>query len=192
MDRQQVMTLAGQLYPDNTQYLLRHFKEATSKPYGYLLVDLKPTTPEHLRLRIDVLNPIKPQERTTVPHSSRDIPTDRTHHELVPLRTQQSIAEKSDFQYTTPDFEDMPSCDDCGLVFENMHDLQRHVKRWFPENGKRKDDVEMEEDRSNLSQRRGKMKMTGNMTSLMFSWIDPERRTKQNGTRSMTNTLKRN
>lgn len=85
MDRQQVMTLARQMYPDNTQYLLRHFKEATSKPYGYLLVDLKPTTPEHLRLRIDVLNPIKPQERTTVPHSPRDIPTDRTHHELVPL-----------------------------------------------------------------------------------------------------------
>ena len=30
--------------------------------------------------------------------------------------------------------EDMPSCDDCGLLFETMHDLQRHVKTWCPEN----------------------------------------------------------
>lgn len=48
-DRQQVMILARQMYPENTQYLLRQIKEATSKPYGYLLIDLKPTTPEHLR-----------------------------------------------------------------------------------------------------------------------------------------------
>lgn len=49
MDRQQVMTLTGQMYPENPQHLLRHFKEATSKIYGYLLtfIDLKPTTPVH-------------------------------------------------------------------------------------------------------------------------------------------------
>lgn len=29
--------------------------------------------------------------------------------------------------------EDMSSCDDCGLLFESIHDLQRHVKRWCPE-----------------------------------------------------------
>jgi len=28
----------------------------------------------------------------------------------------------------------MPSCNDCGVMFENMHDLQRHVKMWCPEN----------------------------------------------------------
>ncbi|KAL4227056.1 hypothetical protein ACF0H5_015030 [Mactra antiquata] len=26
----------------------------------------------------------------------------------------------------------MPSCDDCGVVFENNHDLQTHVKSWCP------------------------------------------------------------
>ena len=25
------------------------------------------------------------------------------------------------------------ACDDCGLLFENVHDLQRHVKNWCPE-----------------------------------------------------------
>ena len=27
----------------------------------------------------------------------------------------------------------MSSCDDCGIVFENIHDLQNHVKRWCQE-----------------------------------------------------------
>jgi hypothetical protein len=27
----------------------------------------------------------------------------------------------------------MSSCDDCGIVFENIHDLQNHVKRWCSE-----------------------------------------------------------
>lgn len=45
--------------------------------------------------------------------------------------------------------QDMPSCDDCGIVFENMHDLQRHVKKWCPEKvslKRKRDDEEMEED----------------------------------------------
>jgi hypothetical protein len=40
--------------------------------------------------------------------------------------------------------EKMPSCDDCGLMFENILDLARHMNRWCPENndlkGKRDDD----------------------------------------------------
>ena len=32
----------------------------------------------------------------------------------------------------------MASCDDRGLVFESASDLQRHIKRWYPENGNRK------------------------------------------------------
>ena len=28
----------------------------------------------------------------------------------------------------------MPSCDDCGLMFENIPDLARHMNRWCPEN----------------------------------------------------------
>ena len=30
--------------------------------------------------------------------------------------------------------ETMPSCDDCELIFENISDLARHMKRWYPEN----------------------------------------------------------
>jgi hypothetical protein len=28
----------------------------------------------------------------------------------------------------------MHSCDECELMFENVSDLMRHVKRWCPEN----------------------------------------------------------
>ena len=30
--------------------------------------------------------------------------------------------------------EKMPACDDCGLMFENISDLGKHMNRWCPEN----------------------------------------------------------
>lgn len=74
VDRQQIMTLARHLYPGNLQHLLRHFKEALSKPYRYLLIDLKLTTPEHLRLRTDVLAPIKSNKTGGISHYLKDTP----------------------------------------------------------------------------------------------------------------------
>ena len=51
IDKQATMTLARQMYPGNTEKLLRVFNNAVSKPYGYLLVDLKVDTPEEFRLK---------------------------------------------------------------------------------------------------------------------------------------------
>ncbi len=55
IDKQPIMTLARQMYPTNPHELTRHFEDAVSKPYGYLLVDLKSETPEHLRMRANAL-----------------------------------------------------------------------------------------------------------------------------------------
>lgn len=47
------------------------------------------------------------------------------------------------------ELEDMFFCDNCGIVFENMYDLQRYIKMWCFENFffKRKwDDKEIKED----------------------------------------------
>ncbi|CAC5361505.1 unnamed protein product [Mytilus coruscus] len=55
IDRQPVMTLGRQMYPSRSDFFLRKFEEATSRPYGFLLVDLKPGTTESSRLRTDVL-----------------------------------------------------------------------------------------------------------------------------------------
>ena len=43
--------LARQMYPGRVKFVQEAFKDATSVPYGYLLVDLKQDTPEDMRLR---------------------------------------------------------------------------------------------------------------------------------------------
>ena len=43
--------LARQMYPGRGKFVQEAFKDATSVPYGYLLVDLKQDTPEDMRLR---------------------------------------------------------------------------------------------------------------------------------------------
>lgn len=53
-DASQITTLAKQMYPGKTQFLLEAYKDAVSKPNGYLLVDLRQRTPENLRLRSNI------------------------------------------------------------------------------------------------------------------------------------------
>ena len=50
IDRQLVTTLVRQMYAGNIQYFMSNFDEAINKPYGYLLIDLKPTTDSNNRL----------------------------------------------------------------------------------------------------------------------------------------------
>ena len=50
-DRLQVMNLARQLYPGQQKFFLEAFNDACSEPYGYILVDNEPTTPDEMRLR---------------------------------------------------------------------------------------------------------------------------------------------
>jgi hypothetical protein len=57
-----IATLARQMYPKNVNYLLESFDDATCKPFGYILLDLHPTTAENLRLRTNIL----PNERQIV------------------------------------------------------------------------------------------------------------------------------
>ena len=56
-DRAQVGALAKQMFPGkcNSFYLLSSFMDATSVPYGYLLLDLRQETPEEFRLRTSIL-----------------------------------------------------------------------------------------------------------------------------------------
>jgi len=53
-DRRQIKVLAGQLCDTDAKALLSAYEEATSKPYGYLLIDLKQETPDILRYRSGV------------------------------------------------------------------------------------------------------------------------------------------
>lgn len=53
-DSMQVATLARQMYPGKNKFLLEAFKDATEKPYGYLLIDLKADTEERYRIRTNI------------------------------------------------------------------------------------------------------------------------------------------
>ena len=44
-----ISTLARQMYPNNTNFLVQFFQDATKKPYGYLLLDQHQRTPENMR-----------------------------------------------------------------------------------------------------------------------------------------------
>lgn len=54
-DGSQITHLAKQMFPRNVKYLQEAFADATSQPHGYLLIDLKQETPDHLRLRTNIL-----------------------------------------------------------------------------------------------------------------------------------------
>ncbi|CAG2256803.1 unnamed protein product [Mytilus edulis] len=52
--------------------------------------------------------------------------------DLEPSQFEESF--QSEQTYLPDEREIMPSCDDCGVVFESVPDLARHMNRWCPEN----------------------------------------------------------
>ena len=54
IDRQQVATLARIIYSSTSAMFMKRFEEASSRPYGYLVIDLKCSTSEQDRLQTDI------------------------------------------------------------------------------------------------------------------------------------------
>lgn len=61
-DKSQLQALARQMFPTRTRFLTAAFEDATSNPYGYLLLDLRPETQEDIRVRTNIF----PNESITV------------------------------------------------------------------------------------------------------------------------------
>lgn len=53
-DAGQVATLARQMYPGKSKFVVEAYKDATKEPYGYLLIDLRPETDENYRVRTNI------------------------------------------------------------------------------------------------------------------------------------------
>lgn len=53
-DAKQVTNLGKQMYPGNVKFLQEAFDDATKEPYGYLLIDLKQSTPDQYRVRTNI------------------------------------------------------------------------------------------------------------------------------------------
>ena len=56
IDRQQVANLARRIYPSTSTLFMKRFEQATSHPYGYLMIDLKSDTPEKDRLHTEIFD----------------------------------------------------------------------------------------------------------------------------------------
>jgi hypothetical protein len=54
-DKQQISMLARQIKPGRVQEFMRSYEDATSRPHGYLMLDLKPTTDDQQRLKTNLL-----------------------------------------------------------------------------------------------------------------------------------------
>ena len=53
-DNLQILILAKQMYPGKTDFFLNQYEEAVKRPFGYVLIDLKTTSQDNCRLRINV------------------------------------------------------------------------------------------------------------------------------------------
>ena len=54
-DNQQVRTLGSQMYPGRSRFFIEAFQDVTAKPHGYIFIDLKPKTPDIIRVRGGIL-----------------------------------------------------------------------------------------------------------------------------------------
>jgi hypothetical protein len=54
-DKQQISMLARQVNPGKVQEFMRSYEDATGRPHGHLMLDLKPTTDDQQRLKTNVL-----------------------------------------------------------------------------------------------------------------------------------------
>ena len=53
-DATKISCLARQMYPGKSAFMVEAFKDATSEPYSYLLIDLKADTEDKFRLRANI------------------------------------------------------------------------------------------------------------------------------------------
>jgi hypothetical protein len=68
-DKTVVVSLAKQMYPGNVRFLGEAYEDATKEPYGYIFIDLKPSTDEQLRLRTHIF----PEEYPTVVYIPKSV-----------------------------------------------------------------------------------------------------------------------
>ncbi|VDI26072.1 Hypothetical predicted protein [Mytilus galloprovincialis] len=102
------------MYPSQRHLLMQTFREATRRPFGYLLVDLKAATPEHLRLLSDVLGGGEDDAE------AEDEDVDSTGSESNTMEFgEEDVGSESDLM----------ACRACGLVFAHARGLEIHQER---------------------------------------------------------------
>lgn len=72
-DKQQINVLARQICPENTRFICEAYKDATEEAYGYLLFDLRQTTPEEHRFRTNIFSTDVPKDIVYIAKNSKRV-----------------------------------------------------------------------------------------------------------------------
>ena len=80
-DRAQICHLARQVYLENSRFLEEAYWDATSQPFGYLLLDLKQDTPDNCRFRTHIF----PEDEYQYVYVPRNQMTGGDSKNLVPV-----------------------------------------------------------------------------------------------------------
>jgi hypothetical protein len=126
-DLQSVMTFARQINPRKTKEFLQTYENATLKPHGYLLLDFKQATDDKDRFLPNILNNVTNEEI----HYGDQHETDDIKGMMLDSSCHSEETSQRGNIYSFED-NNMVSCDDCGIVLDNIHDLQQHLKLWCP------------------------------------------------------------
>ena len=147
------------MYPGQSEKFLNTYRMATSKTFGYLLIDLKPDTSNDKRLWPNVFQQTNKLSTAEQPYfyyseqkaggsSEEETVLDPRSHlsfrnpeqplPLADLKTYNRSAQPQHVQFSKEpmNVEDMASimarasCDECGVLFETLSDLQNHVRNW--------------------------------------------------------------
>lgn len=110
---------------------MKMFVKATKFPYGYLLVDLKQFTADDQRLKCVIAGYFKCEQTTNNVADQDTIKENRgcpNLHSSVGVQAVHGEEENIESDELMP--ENMAdkghACDDCGLLFDTVHDVQRH------------------------------------------------------------------
>jgi hypothetical protein len=132
IDQMPIQMLSRQMYPSNSGYFMQQFSKATHHPYGHLIVDLKTHTHAQNRLKANIFGmdeAMKNGYSNQHIHDSCTVQTGLLHAGQEPIH---------------PNHQSQPvkgySCDECGVLFNNLHDLQQHIRKWCPVNDDDDDD----------------------------------------------------
>ena len=131
VDQRPVITLARQMYLQNSCVFMREFHEATSNPHGYLLVDLKLNTLPNNRLRPNGLTGSVPLACTPMSgDKKRDWKTycgddeDDDDDDDVELPDLMGL-----YQKERKERRRSVSCPECGIVFQTIPQMIRHAQK---------------------------------------------------------------
>ena len=117
-DNLQILTLAKQMQPGQTDFFLNQYEEALKRPFGYLVIDLETTTQDNCRPRTNVL---PSEESFNQAGFQEDIP-----QELLKCLKQQNLSPV----LLLPARQEMQGNMDVLLSRNNLRDEEK-AKRYF-------------------------------------------------------------